>query len=45
MGVVLYVANHRPLTRFSPIVVGLVPIFYFAMCSSISGFNVNPRPT
>jgi aquaporin Z len=45
MGVVLYAANHRRLTRFSPIFVALLPIFYFALCSSISGFSVNPART
>jgi aquaporin Z len=45
MGVVLYAANHRRLTRFSPIFVASLPIFYFALCSSISGFSVNPART
>jgi aquaporin Z len=40
MGVVLYAANHRRLTRLSPIFV-----FYFGLCSSISGFSVNPART
>jgi aquaporin Z len=45
MGIVLYAANHRRLTRFSPIFVALPPILYFALCSSISGFSVNPART
>jgi len=45
MAVVLYTANHRRLAGFSPIFVGLLPILYFALCSSISGFSVNPART
>jgi aquaporin Z len=45
MGVVLYAANHRRLTQLSPIFVALLPIFYFGLCSSISGFSVNPART
>jgi aquaporin Z len=45
MGVVLYASNHRLLARFSPILVALVTIFYYALCSSISGFSVNPART
>jgi len=45
MGVVLYAANHRRLTRFSPIFVALFPMVYFALGSSIAGFSVNPART
>ncbi len=45
MGVVLYASNHRLLARFSPILVALLTISYFALCSSISGFSVNPART
>ncbi len=42
MGVVLYASNHRLLFRFSPVLVALLTISYFALSSSISGFSVNP---
>jgi len=45
MGVVLYASNHRLLVRFSPILVALLTVSYFAFCSSISGFSVNPART
>ncbi len=45
MGIVLYASNHRLLARFSPIFVALLTVFYFALCSSISGFSVNPART
>lgn len=45
MAVVLYTANHRRLTRFSPVFVALLPIVYFPLSSSISGFSVNPART
>jgi aquaporin Z len=45
MGIVLYASNHRLLVRFSPILVALLTVSYFAFCSSISGFSVNPART
>jgi aquaporin Z len=45
MGVVLFGTNHRTLARFSPLLVAAVTVFYFAICSSISGFSVNPART
>ena len=45
MAVVLYTANHRRLTRFTPVFVALLPIVYFPLSSSISGFSVNPART
>jgi aquaporin Z len=42
IGVVLFATNHRALARFSPFLVAAVTVFYFAICSSISGFSVNP---
>jgi aquaporin Z len=45
MGVVLYASNHRPLARFSPILVSLLTLCYFALSPSISGFSVNPART
>jgi len=42
MGIVLFAANHRFLTRFSPLFVALVTVVYYAACPSISGFSVNP---
>ena len=45
MGIVLYSSNHRQLARFSPLLVALLTIFYFALGSSISGFSVNPART
>jgi aquaporin Z len=45
MGIVLYASNHRLLARFTPILVALLTIFYFALSSSISGFSVNPART
>jgi aquaporin Z len=45
MGIVLYASNHRLLARFSPILVALLTVFYFALGSSISGFSVNPART
>jgi aquaporin Z len=42
MGVVLFATNHRVLARFSPLLVAAVTVFYYAICSSISGFSVNP---
>jgi aquaporin Z len=45
MGIVLYASNHRLLVRFSPILVALLTVSYYAFCSSISGFSVNPART
>jgi aquaporin Z len=45
MGVVLFATNHRVLARFSPLLVAAVTVFYYAICSSISGFSVNPART
>lgn len=45
MGVVLFATNHRTLARFSPLLVAGVTVCYFALCSSISGFSVNPART
>ena len=42
MAVVLFASNHRPLARFSPAIVALVTVFYYGLCSSLSGFSVNP---
>jgi aquaporin Z len=42
MGVVLFSTNHRRLARFSPVIMALVTVFYYALCSSLSGFSVNP---
>jgi aquaporin Z len=42
MGVVLFTTNRRRLARFSPVVVALVTVFYYGVCSSLSGFSVNP---
>jgi len=42
MGMVLYGTNHRLLTRFSPLLVAMVTVFYYALSSSISGYSVNP---
>jgi aquaporin Z len=42
MSVILFATNHRRLTRFSPLLVALITVFYYVLCSSISGFSVNP---
>jgi aquaporin Z len=42
MGVVLFTTNRRRLARFSPLVVAIVTVFYYGLCSSLSGFSVNP---
>jgi aquaporin Z len=42
MGVVLFTTNRKSLARFSPVVVALVTVFYYGLCSSLSGFSVNP---
>lgn len=42
MEVVLIVSNHRRLAKFSPLFVAFVTVFYFAFCTSISGYSVNP---
>ena len=45
MVVILFATNHRSLTRFSPLLVALITVFYYFLCSSISGFSVNPART
>jgi aquaporin Z len=40
--VVLFATNHRGLARFSPFIVALVTVLYYGLCSSLSGFSVNP---
>jgi aquaporin Z len=45
MGTVLYASNHRHLARFTPVLVALLTILYFALSSSITGFSVNPART
>ena len=45
MGIVLFATNHRDLARFSPLMVALITVFYYVLCSSISGFSVNPART
>lgn len=45
MGIVLFATNHRNLARFSPFCVALITVFYYGLCSSISGFSVNPART
>jgi aquaporin Z len=42
MGVVLFATNHRRLARFSPFIVALITVSYYAFCPSLSGFSVNP---
>jgi aquaporin Z len=42
MEVVLVVSNHRRLAQYSPFFVAFVTVFYFAFCTSISGYSVNP---
>lgn len=42
MGIVLFSVNHKSLTRFSPVFVSLITILYYGLCSSLSGFSVNP---
>jgi aquaporin Z len=42
MGVVLYASNHRLLTRFTPLFVALLTVFYYGVSSSIAGYSVNP---
>jgi aquaporin Z len=45
MGIALFATNHRNLVRFSPLMVALMTVFYYVLCSSISGFSVNPART
>jgi aquaporin Z len=45
MGLVLFATNHRILARFSPLLIASLTVFYYAMCSSIAGFSVNPART
>jgi aquaporin Z len=42
MSVVLFATNHRNLARFSPFLVALITVFYYALCPSLSGFSINP---
>jgi aquaporin Z len=42
MVLVLFSTNHRSLARFSPFIVAMVTVFYYGLCSSLSGFSVNP---
>lgn len=42
MAIVLFATNHKILARFSPFIVALVTVFYYGLCSSLSGFSVNP---
>jgi aquaporin Z len=41
-GVVLFATNRWRLVRFSPLLVALVTVFYYAFCPAISGYSVNP---
>lgn len=45
MAMVLFVTNHRRLAAYSPLFVSLVTVLYYVLCSSISGFSVNPART
>jgi aquaporin Z len=45
MGIILFATNHRRLAPFSPLCVSIITVFYFVLCSSISGFSVNPART
>lgn len=42
MELVLIVSNHRRFAKYSPLFVAFVTVFYFAFCTSISGYSVNP---
>ncbi len=42
MGVVLYASNHRFLSRFTPLFVALLTVFYYGGASSIAGYSINP---
>jgi aquaporin Z len=42
MGIVLFATNRKWLAQFSPLIVALVTVLYYGLCSSISGFSVNP---
>lgn len=42
MGIVLFTANHKRLIRYAPFAVGVLTIFYYGFCASLSGFSVNP---
>ncbi len=42
MGIVLFTANHKTLIRYAPFAVGVLTIFYYGFCASLSGFSVNP---
>jgi aquaporin Z len=41
-GVVLFATNRWPLARFSPLIVSVITVFYYAFCPALSGFSVNP---
>jgi len=45
MATVLYSSNHRLLTRFTPVLVAVLTIFFFVLSPSHSGFSVNPART
>lgn len=42
MEVVLIVSNHRRFAKYSPLFVAFVTVFYFAFCTPLSGYSVNP---
>lgn len=42
MSIVLFTANHKILFRYAPFAVGVLTIFYYGFCASLSGFSVNP---
>lgn len=41
-GIVLFATNRWPLARFSPLIVSVVTVSYYAFCPALSGFSVNP---
>jgi aquaporin Z len=41
-GVVLFASNHRSLSRFTPVFVGVLTVLYYGISSSIGGYSVNP---
>ena len=42
MGVVLCTSNHRFWSRYTPIFVALLTVFYYSVSPSIAGFSLNP---
>ena len=42
MEVVLIVSNHRRFAKYSPLCVAFLTVFYFAFCTPLSGYSVNP---